>query len=244
MSKSKQKTFIAKTVINSFHYLAQDAEFLAQCAAKSTDFDRVRFCRTAVLLYVFSLEALINRCMDHFLPEQHRDFFIERERRLSPVDKFELVPMLVTGRTFDKSDVAWAKLKELFRMRDDFVHPKHDRTAYLKVLASNVMEPLDPGEQPEELGISDKDLEYATLGIPKDPYSILPEHLARVKDATAEVMQKLNDLLDGRVFHEKWHITDQMELIYPKGASWKDASWSPTSPRYGKELRAGITEKK
>ena len=58
MTKDKgQKLYIAKPYVNSFHYLAQDADCFRGLAAKGHGFEQVRFCRTAVLLYVFSLEA-------------------------------------------------------------------------------------------------------------------------------------------------------------------------------------------
>ena len=235
MTVKTQEPFIAQTFINSFFYLAKDAEFFRQLASTASGFDRVVFCRTAVLLYALSLEALINRCMDDFLPHGQRDFFLAREKKLSPMDKFELVPLFVTGKTFVKSDVVWAKLHELFQLRNDFVHPKHDRVAFLKVLANNEMEPLDLNyDLPAELQIKPKDLRYPNLQIPTDPYSILPEHLERVKEASEDVLQKLNEFLEGRVLKDSWHIRDQMELVYPKGKTWKDVlNWSETLPRHG-----------
>jgi hypothetical protein len=58
------------------------------------------------------------------------------------VDKFYLVPLIVTGRTFGKSEVVWAKLKELFQLRNDCVHPKPDRVSYLRVVNQHQFEPL------------------------------------------------------------------------------------------------------
>lgn len=248
MTEEKQQSaFIAKTFVNSFNYLCQDADFFRGLAAKEEGFERVRLCRTAVLLYVFSLEALVNRCMDHFLPDDQREFFLHKEKTLSSLDKFQLVPMLVTGKTVDKAaDPVWAKLKDLYRLRDDFVHPKHDRAAYMKVISKKEFEPLDASEIPDDLDVNRKDLEYPALKVPTDPYSILPEHLDRVKDATGDVLHKLDELLDGRVLKDNWHTQDQFSLTYPSGATWEDLPPSDVGhlPRHGKELRGGHTEKK
>lgn len=244
--RKKRELFIATSFINSFHYLCQDADFFRGLAARAEGFERVRYCRTAVLLYVFSLEALINRCMDHFLPDDKREFFLEKERNLSTLDKFQLVPLLVTGKNFDKAnDPLWARMRNLFRLRDDFVHPKHDRVAYMKVVSKKEFDHLQVPEIPSDSEIKPKDIEYPSLKVPTDPYAFLPEHLDRVRDVTGDILQKLDELLDGRVLKESWHTQDKFHLFYPSGAEWKDlpGTFAEHLPREGKELRGGWTEK-
>ncbi len=66
----EQPLFVLSSQINSFWYLYRDAATLHQ-QAKSPElaesFQRVPLSRTAILLYIFSLEALINRALDRFL---------------------------------------------------------------------------------------------------------------------------------------------------------------------------------
>lgn len=59
-----------ESAINSFFYLYQDAEWfkaLASSPVMKPSFDKTRCCRTAVVLYVVALEALINRACEAFL---------------------------------------------------------------------------------------------------------------------------------------------------------------------------------
>jgi len=135
--------YVFKSHINSFHYLYQDAEYFhAQSKLPNTGFHGVRAARTALLLYIFSLEGLINRALDAFLPEPQRQFFIEREDRFSLEDKWQLLPLMAAQggpQAFDKSENVWARFVELIRIRNEFVHPKHDRPAYYEALtATNV----------------------------------------------------------------------------------------------------------
>lgn len=73
------------------HYFFQEQ---AENSNNKNSFDHTRFCRTALLLYIFSLEGLINRVMDHFLPEYIKSFIMRREQKFSIEDKWELVPLL------------------------------------------------------------------------------------------------------------------------------------------------------
>jgi hypothetical protein len=78
------QVFIFRSYINSFWYLYSDALYFHE-QAKGIDekggFDCVRLSRTALLLYILSMEGLINRSLKEFLPEQVRDFVLEREEK-------------------------------------------------------------------------------------------------------------------------------------------------------------------
>ncbi|MEE9253092.1 MAG: hypothetical protein V3U74_07075, partial [Thermodesulfobacteriota bacterium] len=133
MRKNK-KPFISRTFINSFHYLYQDAEYFRNLAHRKEykdQFDQVQFSRTAILLYVLSLEALIN------------------------------------------------KSKE-------------------------------------------KELVFPNTKIPKDPYSILPEHLDTAIKVVDDIVKKLDELLDGKILKDNWYKNESWELIYPPGAKLSD----------------------
>jgi hypothetical protein len=98
---------IARAQLNSFHYLYQDAEWFRSLAlTHPKSFDEVRICRTGILLYVLSLEALINRAMAEFVPDPLRTFLLEREANLCLQDKWLLLPMRRKQGESDREDAA------------------------------------------------------------------------------------------------------------------------------------------
>jgi hypothetical protein len=135
--------FIFTSEINSFHYLYGDAEYLRSILARSDDqvrFEAVRLSRSAILLYIFSLEALINKALGAFLPEKLRLFFIDREAKLGTQDKWQLLPLVATSdpnTAFDLSAYPWSHFVELVTLRNDYVHPKHSRPAYYKAITTH-----------------------------------------------------------------------------------------------------------
>jgi hypothetical protein len=230
--KSINKAYIFRSFINSFHYLYQDAEYLNTIAHDNRiqdRFERVQLSRTALLLYIFSLEALINRAMDYLLTDRLRDFFLEREDRFSLIDKWLLLPLLTSKDEvyqFDTSRYPWSHFVELVKLRNDFVHPKHNRAAYYKAYPNNKIDSLQYNEIPKDSQIKETDIIYRNLRIPKDPYSILPEHLDKAKKVVDDIVIELDKLLDGKIFKENWHRRDSMELIHPPGATVKDLNWN------------------
>ncbi len=227
MRKNK-KPLIFRTFINSFHYLYQDAELFRDMAKSNSykdRFERVQLSRTAILLYVLSLEALINRVIDNILPEKLREFFVEREDRFSLEDKFLLLPLLLSEKAtkhFDKSRYPWSHFKELVRLRNEYVHPKHDRAAYYEAITQKTIIPLQWNEIPKDLEIKEKELVFRNTKIPKDPYSILPEHLDTAKKVVDDIVKKLDELLDGKILKDNWYKNESWELIYPPGAKLSD----------------------
>ncbi len=214
--------FIFRTHVNAFHYLYGDANYLYNLAKdpqRAQSFDRVPLCRSAALLFILSLEALINRAFD-FLASEVRDFFLERESSFRTVDKFLMLPLLIEKRTFDEGAYPWSHFKELVQIRNDFVHPKHDRAAYYKARQdkSSQFAPLKFNEIPSSLGIKETDIVYRQLRVPKDPYDFLPEEVERIKKVVDDTIAELDRLLAGRVTKDNWAHRDQFELIYPPGA--------------------------
>lgn len=218
--------FVFKSFVNSFHYLFQDAEYFHKLAADpNVGFDGVRAGRTALLLYVFSLEGLINRALDHFLPERLRDFVLDREDRISLEDKWLLLPLLaanIESHGFDRSQYPWSHFVELIKIRNDFVHPKHDRPAYYKALSAVEWQPLSWKELPEGLRVREANVIYRQTLIPKDPYAIRAQHLETVRSVVESVISELDRLLDGRIRKDDWHRKDDMNLIWPVGATVAD----------------------
>lgn len=230
-----RKTFVFRNFVNSFSNFYRDAKFFHQQAEKkeiADPFERVMLSRTALLLYIFSLEGLINRAMDHFLPEALRDYFLEREARLSVEEKWLLLPLLASegqSISFDKSQYPWSHFVELIRLRNDFVHPKHDRAVYYRPITSHRWESLPWREIPPDLGVEETDVVYRQTLIPKNPGAIRLEHVDKAKKVVDDMVAELDRLLGGRILKEDWYISDKMELIYPPGAKLQDLPPDPNS---------------
>jgi hypothetical protein len=218
--------FIFKSHVNSFHYLYQDAEhFHAQARSDDAGFDGVRAARTALLLYILSLEGLINRALEAFLPEPLRSFFLEREDRFSLEDKWQLLPLIAGDdgpKAFDKSRDVWARFVELVRLRNEFVHPKHNRPAYYEARTTANWTPLSWNAIPKGLPLKETDLIYRQTQIPRDPYAVRVDHVDTAKAAVDAVVAELDQLLGGRITAGGWHHSDGMSLIWPVGATVAD----------------------
>lgn len=228
------EVFVFKSFVNSFHYLYRDAELLREQAENNAGFSRTQLSRTALLLYVLSLEGLINRAMDHFVPDKLHDFVIEREARFSFQDKWILLPLAASqdpNKCFDVAAYPWSHFAELVRLRNDYVHPKHDRPAYYRAITQTEFDPLDPDGIPDGSGIREKDLIYRQTGIPKDPYAVLPEHAAIAKRIVDDMVEKLDDFLDARLSTGDWYRSDQMTLMHPPDATLADVPRAAEPPQ-------------
>jgi hypothetical protein len=225
---SREHPWILHSFINSFYYLYQDAEWLRGLAARppvADQFARTRLCRTAVILYAFSLEALINRALDALLPDHLKAFFLEREERFKVQEKWQLLPLLAgEGQSFNTGSYPWSHFAEIVGLRNDYAHPKHDRPAYYRLLSSTEFETLDYDKIPKDSGIRETDVIYRQLRIPRDPYSLLPEHLEVVKKVVDDTIAELDRLLGGRLTKDNLLGKDQMKLVYPPGAQFAPGS--------------------
>lgn len=159
------------------------------------------------------------------MKDKLHDFFLEREDRFSLIDKWLLLPLLVSQKEksgFDISKYPWSHFVELVNLRNEFVHPKHNRAAYYKAYPNKKVDPLQYNEIPKDFKVKEKELIYRNTQIPKDPYSILPEHLDKVKKVVDDMINELDRLLDGKIFQNNWLKQDKMQLVYPKGAKIQD----------------------
>lgn len=182
-------------------------------------FHKTQLARTALVLYIVSLEALINRAIEAFAPSPLREFFLERERLLEVKDKWLLLPMLAgSATTFDEGAYPWSHFKELVSIRNDYLHPKHERMGYYKVVGPLEWVSLEPNEIPEGFPATAKSIVYPQTKIPRDPYSVRPPHVDTVKNVVDKTIEELNRLLDGKLT-EEWLHQDHMKLIWPPGAT-------------------------
>jgi hypothetical protein len=77
------------------------------------------------------------------------------------------------------------------------------------------------------VGVRETDLVYRQNRIPRDPYSILPEHVDQVKKVVDDMINELDRLLQGRVRVENWLDKDTFHLVYPHGATLADLPSEP-----------------
>jgi len=233
LSEETPKTWVFRNFVNSFHYLYQDAEYLHKAAQRARtvhSFEETQLCRTALILYILSLEGLVNRACDHFLPEPLRGLFLKSEDRFSLEDKCWLLCAGGTKRSaseIDRSRYPWSHFSEVVQIRNDFVHPKHDRAAYYRAISAHRWEPLPWNEIPKGLGVKEKEVVYRQSRIPKDPYAIGLTHLEEVKRIVNDTVAELDRLLGGRVLSNNWSTNDQMALIYPRTAKLTDLPADP-----------------
>lgn len=169
--------------LNSYYYLRQDADLLLRLAESkphSEMYERTQLSRTSILLYIISLEALINRALAAYLPNVMKEIVLKNEKCFGLKDKWEMLPALVTGdpsNTFDKSAYPWSYFKELVSLRNDYVHPKSFRPAFYRFSASKTFDSLQPKDVPEGLAyeddsgrisdVAEKTLLYCQTKIPK-----------------------------------------------------------------------------
>lgn len=200
----KNKRFILKTEINSFHYLYQDADYFMSVAKQGNiknTFEETRIARSGMLLYIMSLEALINRALGEFISEPLNSFVMEREAKFSTLEKWELLT-LTEGEppvNIDFGKYPWNHFKELIKVRNDYIHPKHNRTAYLEAKTFSVMEYLNWKKIPKDIDIKQKDLIYVQTKLPKDPYGFRLEHLKTVKKIVDETVSCLDKIMKGKI---------------------------------------------
>ena len=151
------------------------------------------------------------------------------------LDKWELLPLFAnpaSPKEFDISRYPWSHFKELKRLRDDYVHPKHDRTSFYKVPKRGLFDSLQSETIPDDLAYTDKDgkekkvttkdVMYPLTRIPKDPSALLPEHLDTAKKTVDDTIAELDRLLCGKLTKDGWLTKDQMTLVYPPGGDIED----------------------
>lgn len=102
------------------------AAFAKETSKRAVNFESVlyanRLAMNDVLIYsALSLEAYINYYAMRYDIPFHKDF----ERNLSTINKWKVYPNLKTRKSLDGE--ALKKIKKIFKLRDDIVHPKPER---------------------------------------------------------------------------------------------------------------------
>lgn len=215
--------FLYKTTVNSYAHLVDDANALHSVAksANLPESQRPRVCSASFIHYMLSMEALINRVMAEFIPAPElRRFILDRERTISTAEKWILSPLLITGATFDRGTYPFQHFAELIRVRNEYVHPKHDAVEYREITGKREWRPLTRGNRPPDFGISESDLIWPLTTLPKSSRALEPDHLDTVFKVTADTTKELDRLLGGLILTNDWYRKEVHEWVYPAGQNW------------------------
>lgn len=82
-------------------------------------------CIEVVIFCALTLESFINH---YGIENLSRPFFEDHLDRLGPLDKWVVIPKMVTGKPFPKNREVYALMRELFQHRNHHVHFKSRRT--------------------------------------------------------------------------------------------------------------------
>lgn len=205
MGKRRKPDGVLEGAVNHYALLKYDADKLTQMAkATSGSFEMTITARSAILLYIVSLEVLINRVIDEFWPGSIPAVFQEDAKMWRTIDKWERGPEIITGMKFKKSTRPFQYLKPLLAVRNDYVHAK-EGTFQLK------LDYWVEGASGEvRTNPSKSHLKYDHIGLLKDPSQWIPEDAERVKVCCEELVTELDRLLAGRLTKDAWLTSDTL----------------------------------
>lgn len=227
---------LAYSSVNGFHSFVSDAELMLEEASKvpntpGVGVKKVMFSRVALLLYVMSLEALINRVAEDFIPNSSKEeFYFEvndkgKKYKRSLKSKWLQFPKIYNSSApFDKQKNPWLKFSELIDIRNDYAHFKPLRVFYGQALDENKFSHWEG--IPEEIrdnikkstGIVETMIYYPVTRVPKDPYGVGVEHVQLVKKIVEDVVSELDTVLEGNLKNGAgggWLRTDVIHIDSP-----------------------------
>lgn len=220
-------TKIFATSINSFHYLLSDIELLLSVGERQLgkDFTPTKVARTSVILSIVALEALVNRSWLEFANSRDIATFVDNERRWDVPEKItRLVASVSPNRQIGKLDPLWQKLLEVIDIRNDYVHPKAIRRAYMTHENDGSFAGLKSNKIPSDLidprtsqRVKKQDLYYQHTGVTRDPYSVTLIDARTVLKVILDFIEELDRLFEGKIKRNNWWRSDCFELIYPEG---------------------------
>lgn len=230
MKPLRNPDVIFKGHLNHYNLLKHDADMLANLAASNanTPNQKNSFARSAILLYIVSLEALINRIIDDFWPNSGECETKDEAKKWRTVDKWYNVPLRLEGKSFDKGSEPYQYLPILFNIRDDFVHAKRDTfqvvwDAYHNQ-ESNRKEMYQSAAQPM----------YSQIGLIKAPSEWIASDAKRIKSVTEELVSHLRCLLKDRIT-DKWLSSDELKTNHGQRLTvtryYQDSTGSPPVPK-------------
>lgn len=184
--------------------------------------DTGTFLRASAVLYVASLEALINRVAAAFLPPLVARLVESDRRGLPHAEKWAVVPLLAGAPAgLDQGAEPWQSFRELIAIRNDLVHPPADSEEFAELFDVAPGEPdFDwPSDQPS----------YPHTGLARDSEAWGLSDIERIRRTVDLMIGELQRLLPTKVTSEWLHGEER----------WEDA---PCGARGGGEGKSGSPE--
>lgn len=179
--------------------------------------DRGTFFRAATLLYVASLEALINRVIDAFLAPEIATLVEGKSRGLPLHEKWLVTPRLLgSPRSFDTRNDPWKTFEELIAVRNALVHPKANTEEFVDIFFS--------GDGDVDFDWPEEEPLYPHTKFPHDTENWTLGDVRRTRECVDQMVADLLSMVPERVTREWLHRKE----------SWEDAEPSLRAARKGK----------
>ena len=250
MGKKDKKIVYSK--VNGFQVFYADATALLKIAETIPEqpgigFQKTIISRTVILLFLFSLEALINRVASQFLvtEKQKKEFLYinkSKNHKRSFESKWLNFPTIysTSNERFNENIYPWNSLKELIQIRNSYVHFKDERLVFY--VSDNLPNEIKQGLNLQKISdlplneqnilfnqtpLKEKHLNYPTTKIPVDPYLIKVEDANVTKQVVDDVIKELNRLLDNKLKGTdngggSWLHSDNLTFISPPYSELND----------------------
>jgi hypothetical protein len=202
MSKRKPPVTF-QSQVNHFHTLRLDADHQLVMAEKyAGHYEQTTFSRAAIIHYVLSLEALINRVIEVFWPASLPPLLRESVIAWRTVEKWEKVPRLFRGKTFDVGRLPFQYLPPLFKLRNEYAHAEEG--TYPMVLDFL----KDPQTNQFLVNPSSRNRSYPHIKLLRDPSQWVPQDAIHIRDITNELIKELDSLFAGELTKKNWLHSD------------------------------------
>ena len=214
--------WVIETVVSPFHCLYQDAlHFHSQSrlALPRSESDASRLARAALLLYVASAESLIHQAAVEMASPELAAVIADPNRPLPLLDVWRLLPSILgAGRhgLIDPNVAPWPQFAELLSLRTAWAYPgpSEMRRAYYRSPAKSApYEPLLPHQIPPNLPLTADHILMTRTGLPRDPYSLRPNHLDTARGILDAAIEALDRRLDGALTRDNRHRRELTRLI-------------------------------
>jgi hypothetical protein len=220
--------WVIETTFNPFHCLYQDALFFhTQSRLARSDADASRLARSALLLYVSAVEALVHQAAEELGRHELRGLIADPSRPLPLAEAWRLLPAIAadpgapTG-PFDPETPPWPQFAELLMLRTSWAYPGPPgsrRTYYRSPRRDGDYEPLQPHQVPAVLrrtATPDR-LCFPRTGLPRDPYALRPRHLDTARGILDAAIEALDRRMGGALTRGQRHRREPVRLVHPPG---------------------------
>jgi len=203
MAKRKKPDAKLKGMLNHYALLKHDADYLTSISKNPHgSFEGTIIARSAILLYIISLEVLMNRVIEDFWPKSIPKFIKDDAKMWKTIHKWERIPEIISGKKFRKNSRPFQYLKPLILARNDYVHAKSS------TFQVNLDLYINNKTKSKEIRYPKSHKEYEQIHLLTDPSAWKPDEAEKVKTCCDELISELDKLLDGKLTKNNWLTTD------------------------------------